>query len=54
MEYKVEHGEKDPLKILVHSTHDTGIAPLASSLGIYDEKYVTILGVPPDELTNVR
>lgn len=50
MEHKVEHGEKDALKILVHSTHDTGIAPLASSLGIYDEKYVRTLGVPSDEL----
>lgn len=39
MQRKVERGEKDPLKLLVHSTHDTAIAALCSTLDVYDEKY---------------
>ncbi|KAK7436892.1 hypothetical protein VKT23_018912 [Stygiomarasmius scandens] len=39
MQNKVEHGEKDPLKILVHSTHDTALAGLTSTLDVFDEKW---------------
>jgi len=38
MQNKMEHGEKDPLKILVHSTHDTALAGLTSTLDVFDEK----------------
>lgn len=33
-----KEGEKDPLKILVHSTHDTALAGLLSTLDVYDDK----------------
>lgn len=39
MQHKVEHGHKDPLKILVHSTHDTAIAGLCSTLDVFDETW---------------
>ena len=39
LEHKAQNGAADPLKILVHSTHDTGIAPMAASLGVYDDRY---------------
>jgi len=39
MQTKVNQGDKDPLKILVHSTHDTGLAGLLSTLDVYDEKW---------------
>ncbi|KAJ3820409.1 histidine phosphatase superfamily [Lentinula raphanica] len=39
MQHKVTNGEKDPLKILVHSTHDTALAGLASTLDVFDEKW---------------
>lgn len=39
MQNKVKLGDKDPLKILVHSTHDTGLAGLLSTLDVYDEKW---------------
>jgi len=39
MAHKAEHGTDDPLKILVHSTHDTGIAPLLQTLDVFDERW---------------
>ncbi|TFK41610.1 histidine phosphatase superfamily [Crucibulum laeve] len=39
MQQKAAKGEKDPLKILVHSTHDTAIAGLCSTLDVFDEKW---------------
>ncbi|KAF5351267.1 hypothetical protein D9756_008388 [Leucocoprinus leucothites] len=39
MQRKIEKGDKDPLKILVHSTHDTAIAGLCSTLDVFDEKW---------------
>ncbi|KAF5368046.1 hypothetical protein D9758_004503 [Tetrapyrgos nigripes] len=39
MHHKVEHREKDPLKILIHSTHDTALAGLTSTLDVFDEKW---------------
>ncbi|KDR72600.1 hypothetical protein GALMADRAFT_252751 [Galerina marginata CBS 339.88] len=38
-QHKVERSESDPLKILVHSTHDTAIAALCSTFDVYDEKW---------------
>lgn len=39
MEHKAAKGDADPLKILVHSTHDTGIAALLSTLDVFDGKW---------------
>jgi hypothetical protein len=39
MHQKIDLGEKEPLKLLVHSTHDTALAALASTLDVYDEKW---------------
>ncbi len=38
MRNKIEQGNKDPLKILVHSTHDTALAGLCSTLDVFDDK----------------
>ena len=38
MHRKAEKGPEDPLKILVHSTHDTAIAALCSTLDVFDDK----------------
>ncbi|KAF4581308.1 hypothetical protein EYR40_002896 [Pleurotus pulmonarius] len=37
MSRKAKLGDQDPAKILVHSTHDTAIAALCSTLDVYDE-----------------
>ncbi|KAF8886541.1 phosphoglycerate mutase-like protein [Infundibulicybe gibba] len=39
MQRKVKNGDKDPLKLLVHSTHDTALAALCSTLDVFDEKW---------------
>ncbi|GBE87416.1 Probable acid phosphatase [Sparassis crispa] len=39
MRTKAERGAQDPLKILVHSTHDTCLAALCNTLDVYDEKW---------------
>ncbi|KIY70843.1 phosphoglycerate mutase-like protein [Cylindrobasidium torrendii FP15055 ss-10] len=39
MHNKATQKDKDPLKILVHSTHDTGLAALASTLDVFDDKW---------------
>ncbi|KAI1798013.1 phosphoglycerate mutase-like protein [Ganoderma leucocontextum] len=39
MRAKAEKGEADPTKILIHSTHDTCLAGLSSTLEIFDEKW---------------
>ncbi|OCH93949.1 phosphoglycerate mutase-like protein [Obba rivulosa] len=39
MDRKAELGAQDPLRILVHSTHDTCLAGLCSTLDVYDEKW---------------
>ncbi|KZT41598.1 phosphoglycerate mutase-like protein [Sistotremastrum suecicum HHB10207 ss-3] len=39
MTHKADYGEKDPLKILIHSTHDTALAGLASTLDVFDERW---------------
>ena len=35
---KAENGEEDPMKILIHSTHDTALAGLCSTLDVFDER----------------
>jgi len=39
MQRKVRKGDDDPLKILVHSTHDTALAALCSTLDVFDDKW---------------
>ncbi|RDB30261.1 putative acid phosphatase SPBC4.06 [Hypsizygus marmoreus] len=39
MQHKIDRGTKDPLKILVHSTHDTALAGLCSTLDVFDEQW---------------
>ncbi|KAK2465059.1 hypothetical protein APHAL10511_002867 [Amanita phalloides] len=39
MQNKTEKGTNDPLKLLIHSTHDTAIAALCATLEVYDEKW---------------
>ncbi|KDQ60184.1 hypothetical protein JAAARDRAFT_32565 [Jaapia argillacea MUCL 33604] len=39
MQHKAINGSQDPLKIAIHSTHDTGIAGLCETLDVYDEKW---------------
>lgn len=39
MEKKVQQGEGDPLKILLHSTHDSTLAALCATLDVFDDKY---------------
>lgn len=41
MQQKATQGVRDPLKIAVHSTHDTALAGLASTLDVFDDKYVS-------------
>ncbi|KAI0073642.1 phosphoglycerate mutase-like protein [Panus rudis PR-1116 ss-1] len=36
---KAEKGENDPMRILIHSTHDTALAGLCNTLDVYDEKW---------------
>ena len=40
MQHKAAYGSQDPLKILVHSTHDTAIAALCSTLDVFDDRSV--------------
>ncbi|KAJ6571732.1 histidine phosphatase superfamily [Mycena capillaripes] len=39
MKQKADRGDNDPLKILVHSTHDTALAAMCSTLDVFDEKW---------------
>ncbi len=39
MQVKADKGSDDPMKILVHSTHDTTLAGICASLDVFDEKY---------------
>lgn len=38
MTHKAENGSDDPTRILVHATHDTGVAALLNTLDVYDDK----------------
>ncbi|KAF8550160.1 phosphoglycerate mutase-like protein [Imleria badia] len=39
MQARVQQGEKNPLKILVYSTHDSTLAALCSTFDVFDEKW---------------
>jgi len=39
MSSKAENGVEDPVRLLIHSTHDTGLAALMSTLDVYDERW---------------
>ena len=43
MQHKAVFESQDPLKILVHSTHDTAIAGLCSTLDVFDDRFVSFL-----------
>ena len=45
MQHKVAYGSQDPLKILVHSTHDAAIAGLCSTLDVFDDRSVLVFGL---------
>ena len=53
MQRKVDGGERDPLKILVHSTHDTALAALCSTLDVFDDQQVTAYSIMYANLTFV-
>jgi acid phosphatase len=38
MQTKIDRDIADPLKILVHSTHDTSLAAICATLDVFDEK----------------
>lgn len=42
MQSKAAKSDRDPMKILIHSTHDTTLAAICQSLDVYDEKYVLL------------
>lgn len=42
MESKAVNGDGVFTKILVHSTHDVGLAAICSTLDVFDEKYVKL------------
>ncbi|PCH44871.1 phosphoglycerate mutase-like protein [Wolfiporia cocos MD-104 SS10] len=39
MQAKIEGSMQDPLKILIHSTHDTSLAALCSTLDVFDNRW---------------
>ncbi|KAH0581940.1 hypothetical protein H2248_011610 [Termitomyces sp. 'cryptogamus'] len=39
MQHKANNGAQDPLKVLIHSTHDTALAALCSTLDVFDEQW---------------
>jgi len=39
MQRKVDRGTQDPLRLLVHSTHDTALAALCATLDVFDDKW---------------
>ncbi|KAF8801095.1 phosphoglycerate mutase-like protein [Phlegmacium glaucopus] len=39
MHHKAIYGSQDPLKILVHSTHDTALAGLCSTFDVFDDRW---------------
>ncbi|KAG6873917.1 hypothetical protein C0995_009698 [Termitomyces sp. Mi166 len=38
MQHKANNGARDPLKVLIHSTHDTALAALCSTFDVFDEQ----------------
>ncbi|RPD65713.1 phosphoglycerate mutase-like protein [Lentinus tigrinus ALCF2SS1-7] len=54
MQEKAAKGGADPTKILIHSTHDTCLAGLASTLDMYDEKWPAFTAAITFELFRKR
>ena len=42
MARKAEDGARDPLRVLVHATHDTALAALCSTLDVFDDRCVPL------------
>ena len=40
MQQKVEQQDRDPLKLLVYSTHDTAVAGITNALDVFDHRFV--------------
>jgi acid phosphatase len=38
IQQKTDRGDRDPLKILVHSTHDSTLAALCATLDVFDDQ----------------
>ncbi|CCL99109.1 uncharacterized protein FIBRA_01123 [Fibroporia radiculosa] len=51
---KAEHGSRDPLKILIHSTHDTSLAALCSTLEVFDNRWPAFSSAITFELFHKR
>ncbi|PIL27691.1 hypothetical protein GSI_10844 [Ganoderma sinense ZZ0214-1] len=54
MQAKSENGDANPTKILIHSTHDTCLAGLASTLEVFDEKWPAFTAAITFELFKKR
>jgi hypothetical protein len=54
LQHKVDEPSSDQLRIAVHSTHDTGLAALASTLDAFDEKYVVCMSYRAVSLTSAQ
>ncbi|KAI0777216.1 phosphoglycerate mutase-like protein [Trametes elegans] len=54
MQAKAQRGDADPTKILIHSTHDTCLAGLSSTLEIFDEKWPAFTAAVTFELFKRR
>ncbi|KAH9477792.1 putative acid phosphatase SPBC4.06 [Psilocybe cubensis] len=54
MQTKIQQREADPLKILVHSTHDTAIAGLCSTFDVFDDKWPAFTASITFELFKTR
>ena len=50
---KATKGNEDPMKILVHSTHDTALAGLCNTLDVYDEKFAFFVVLHLVQLTSL-
>ncbi|TFK87495.1 phosphoglycerate mutase-like protein [Polyporus arcularius HHB13444] len=54
MQEKAAKGDADPTKILIHSTHDTCLAGLSSTLDIFDERWPAFTAAVTFELFKKR
>jgi hypothetical protein len=52
MQHKAVYGSQDPLKILVHSTHDAALAALCSTFDVFDDRSVLVFGLVMVEAHN--
>jgi len=42
MQRKAQLDSKDPVKLLVHTTHDSTLAALLCTFDVFDDKYVSL------------